>query len=64
MEGVLDGEVVGADRTDPVDKLRQGPTVGTQTGPAPGWKTEDGKLKPDPAGRTGSEPNPKQGPPP
>ncbi|HET9959485.1 MAG TPA: hypothetical protein VFQ61_33570 [Polyangiaceae bacterium] len=59
-----DGEVIGADGVDPTDKLRQGPTVGTPTAPGPGWKAEEGKLKPDPGGPGGSEPNPRNGPPP
>lgn len=37
-----DGEVVGADRMAPEDKLQQGPT---QDGLAPGWSLDEGKPK-------------------
>lgn len=45
-----DGEVVGADRMAPADKLEQGPTT---DGLAPGWSLDEGKPKYNPKDQVG-----------
>ncbi|HEY6723959.1 MAG TPA: hypothetical protein VI197_08000 [Polyangiaceae bacterium] len=45
-----DGEVVGADRMSPADKLEQGPTGDR---PAPGWSLDEGQPAYDPKDRVG-----------
>lgn len=55
-----DGEVVGADRTPPGDKLEQGPRVGTPAGVSPSAGPESGshsksQTKPQPCTEIGLE---------
>lgn len=45
-----DGEVVGADRVSPADKLEQGPTGDR---PAPGWSLDEGQPKYNPKDQVG-----------
>jgi len=47
-----DGEVVGADRRAPADKLAEGPT---NSGAAPGWKVNSQGVTYDPKARVGGE---------
>ncbi|HYO95150.1 MAG TPA: hypothetical protein VER33_11595 [Polyangiaceae bacterium] len=48
-----DGETLGADGVEPADRLGEGPSAGTDSSLAPGWKAEDGKLTHDPKERVG-----------
>jgi hypothetical protein len=45
-----DGQVIGADRKPPADKLAEGPS---NTGAAPGWKLDSKGLSYDPKARVG-----------
>jgi hypothetical protein len=45
-----DGEVIGADRKAPADKLAEGPT---NSGAAPGWKVDSSGVSHDPKARVG-----------
>lgn len=47
-----DGQVVGADRKPPADKLAEGPS---NTGAAPGWKLDSSGISYDPKARVGGE---------
>jgi hypothetical protein len=47
-----DGEVIGADRKAPADKLAEGPS---NSGAAPGWKIDSQGVSYDPRARVGGE---------
>jgi hypothetical protein len=47
-----DGQVVGADRRSPADKLAEGPS---NSGAAPGWKLDSKGISYDPKARVGGE---------
>jgi hypothetical protein len=47
-----DGQVIGADRKPPADKLAEGPS---DHGAAPGWKVDSTGISYDPRARVGGE---------
>ena len=47
-----DGQVLGADRKPPADKLAEGPS---NQGAAPGWKLDSNGISYDPRARVGGE---------
>jgi len=55
-----DGDVVGADRESPSDKLSEGPS---NAGPAPGWKVDKNGAAYDPKRRVGGATEPPSGAP-